>query len=143
MAEKINAEKEREAKLREMWNSAAEEIAVETAERQMQAAAQWISKAREAERAAMNAYTFACRTRTRIVDVGGRRVFMLRCAGKFDEADEALQLTQEYLHGLRTMEQQTADNSPSQEELCARMERWAQEFAFALPEVDLSQKVGL
>ena len=136
MAEQVNTENGREAQLREMWASAAEEIAAETVERQVQAAAHWISKAREEERAAMNAYSFACCTRERIADTGERRVFLLRCAGKFDEADEALQLTQEYLHGLRAMERQTADNSISQEEICARMERWAQEHEFSLPEVE-------
>ena len=136
MAEQMNAEKERETKLREMWNSAADELAVETAQRQMQAAAEWISKGRKAERAAMNAYAFACRTRERIADTGERRVFTLRRAGRFEEADEALQITQEYLHGLRAMERQTAGNSPAQEELCARMERWAQEHEFSLPEVE-------
>ena len=136
MAEQVNAERNREAKLFEMWEGAAEEIALETLERQVQAAVRWLGKARAQERAAMNAYSFACRTRERIAKVGEHRIFRLRSKGRFGEADKALQLTQEYLHGLHAMERKMADNSLSQEELCARMECWAQECEFSLPEAE-------
>lgn len=134
MTEQLNAENNHEAQVRQIWDSVVDEITAETVEQQMLRAAEGIRAVREAQRAQVNIYSFTRQMQQEIAKTGLRRVWQLRCAGKFNLADEALQVMQEYLCALHATQRHAENSDLPQEEICARMERWVMEHEFSMPE---------
>ena len=124
-----------ERRVRRLWDSAAEEVAAETMERQLQEAARCVSAAREVRRASEDICSFARQMEWKVVATGLRRVWQMRCAGKFEQADEALKLMQQYLCALHETQCQAADSRLSQEEAITCMERLARAHEATVPEV--------
>ena len=124
-----------EAQVRQLWDSVVDELEVEAVERQLQEAVKCVNAAREVQRASANIDSFARQMEWKIVATGLRRVWQMRCAGKFRLADEAMKLMQKYLCALRETERQAEVSGLSQEEILACMERWARAHEATLPEV--------
>ena len=127
--------KHHETQVRQLWDSVVDELDLEEMERKLQEAERCVNAAREVQFASVNVHTFARKMECKIVATGLRRVWQMRCAGKFKLADEALQMMQKYLCALHETERQAADSGLAQEEIFACMERWAQAHEATLPKV--------
>ena len=135
MKGQLNAEEKYEAQVRQVWDSVEEEITAEAMEQQAREVGQYARTAREMERAAVNVDAFARQMQMKIARTGLDRVWQLRCAGKFNQADEALRLMQEYLRAVHATRLQAADSGLSQEEIFAHMEYLMRAHELTQPEV--------
>lgn len=109
------------------WDAVMETLENEKVERYVDRIVKWLRMARRMEREVPAPGFAVVSAQRELANVGMRRIEQLRRAGKFDKADRALELTQEYFDLLKT-----AERSLLGEELCAYLEQRVKEFEYML-----------
>ena len=68
-----------------------------------------------------------------------RQIADLRAQGEFEKADKALEITQQYLAQLMTLEQWAAEFNMTQEQFQASLQQWQAEYGMAMMQIGISQ----
>ena len=115
------------------WSAAMEALGDEKVAREVERSVEWLRMARAREKMPLDPCLTIFGAQKKIADIGVRRMEQLRRVRKFEEADRALMLTQQYLSFLERL---TSEHAFSNEELHAYLTHCVQEHTDSLPRVE-------
>lgn len=122
-----------EVEAKKAWNAAVEALGNENVAREVAKTVEWLRVAREMEKTSATPYLTKLCAQREIAAVGARRIEQLRRAARFEEADRALTLTQQYLAFL---EQFAQEYEFSKEAFHTCLKHCVQEHTYSLPRAE-------